>query len=295
MDLRITLSDIDDIENLKQLGINGVIVGMEFFSDRFKHFFSYEELSIIVSKAKALNIDVFVSVNVMIEEDELYNLRKHLIKLLKFDLKGIYFNDFAVLQIAEELNFQNLLIYQADTLMTNAFDAQVLMQEGIQACVIAKELTLKEVLNIASRESYFEFIIHGYINLSYSKRNFLTNYFNFLNVSKDIKDNYNLKIKEETRQSFMPIIETKYGTSIFSDVALCSFKEFFELKKCLKAAIIDDIFLTKEEVFDALYLYKNLTKENADQSFEKLQNKYPNTCYGSCFYYDKTARKKEEL
>lgn len=295
MDLRITLSDINDIEKFKECGVNGLIVGMEFFSDRFNKLFSYDDLSIIVNDAKKFGLDVFVSVNVMIEESDLYDLRKHLIKLLKFDLKGIYFNDFAVLQIADELNFKHLLIYQSDTLMTNAFDAQVLMQEGIQACVIAKELTLKEVLNIASRADYFEFIVHGYINLSYSKRNFLTSYYNFLKVDRQVIENFNLKIKEDTRDGLMPIIETKYGTSVYSDTVLCSFNELLELKKYLKAAIVDDIFLSKEEIFDALYLYMNLNEESAKFSFEKLQAKYPDTNYGTCFYYDKTARKKEEL
>lgn len=294
MDLKVTLSNIEYLKDFTQLNIKAIIVGMNQFSDRFNRYFSYFELDEIIKQAKALSIDVYVSVNAMIQEDELELLEKHLLMLKQKDIKGIYFNDFAVYNIAYENDMLSKLIYIPDTLITNSLDALFLLKQGIKSVVAAKELTLDEIVKMAKKLKNMELIIHGRINLSYSKRFFLRNYFKHIGKNKEVIDNHTLRIKEETRDTMMPIIETKYGTSIYSDMSLCSYNEFEILKRYLSAGIIDDIFMSKEELIDSINSYRlvggKITAQDIDLYMKK---RYPESNYGPCFYYEKTSKTKE--
>lgn len=294
MNLRVTLSNIEYLPTLANLGVEGVIVGMNQFSDRFNHYFSYADLDEIIDICKTLHIHVYVSVNAMVQEDELIELQEHLKRLKEKDIQAIYFNDFSVFQLAKSLQIVPKLIYTPDTLITNSLDAVFLLHQGLQAVVAAKELTLEEVLSMSKRIKRMELIIHGRINLSYSKRFFLRNYFKHLGKEQNTLDDYSLKIKEETRDTYMPIIETKYGTSIYSDMSLCSYLEFEELKKHIQVGIIDDIFMSKEELFDSIKCYLMIGGKISTHDIDLyMKRKYPESNYGSCFYYEKTSKTKE--
>lgn len=295
MKLRVVLSKKSYLNRLKDYDIEGVIVGVKGFSDRFNACFELSELPTLAKEIKSLGFKLYVNLNVMIEEKQLDHLRLVLQELLKLDLDGIYFNDFAILSIADEWNFKHLLIYQSDTLMTNSLDALCLINFGIKSVVIAKELTLDEILVLSSHCQNIEMIIHGRINLSYSKRHFIDSYYSFLGVEHNLQDNFNLRIKETTRDGFMPILETQYGTSVFCDSSLCSLVEFKTLSTAVSVGIIDDIFMQENELFDSLDLYTRIDELDPTVALSELRNKYPLANYGPCFYYDKTAKKKEEL
>lgn len=293
MNLRVTLSNIDYLRFFKDYNIEGVIVGLDRFSDRFNSYFTIDQLKEIIVLSKLNNLNVYVNLNVMIEEDEIDDLRHYLKELYKLELTGIYFNDFALLNIAYDLGMAHKMIYSADTLITNSLDALFYLKQGIKSVVVAKEITLNELIKMGQRCDNLELIIHGRINLSYSKRMFLTNYMNYINSDYPVKDNYHLTIKEETRDTRMPIIETKYGTSIYSDMSLCSFIEYDSLKALFSVGIIDDIFMSKDELLDTLGAYFELNQANAIMIDKKFKDKYPRVNYGSCFYYDKTTKTKE--
>lgn len=178
--------------------------------------------------------------------------------------------------------------------MTNSLDALFLLNQGLKGIVAAKELTLDEIIKMAKRVKKMELIIHGRINLAYSKRFFLSNYFKHIGKKYNVLDNYHLKIKEETRDTLMPILETKYGTSIYSDMSLCSYLEYEHLKRYLSAGIVDDIFMSKEELFDSINSYLLIGGKIDVKDIDLyMKKRYPESNYGACFYYEKTTKIKE--
>lgn len=116
-------------------------------------------------------------------------------------------------------------------------------------------------------------IIHGRINLSYSKRHFIDSYYSFLGVDHNLQDNFNLRIKETTRDGFMPILETQYGTSVFCDSSLCSLVSFKTLSQAVSVGIIDDIFMQENELFDSLDFYTRIDEIDPTVALSELRNK----------------------
>ena len=291
MELLVTLKKIEYLKKLKEFGVKGVICGTPVFSSRF--FFNLEELKQIKQECVNNGLDLYVSIDTMIEEKDRLLLIEYLDFLKKLDVDGIYFSDLAVYSVAKDFGLEDLLIYDPTTLMTNSLDANFYLSLGISSVVLAREITLEEILNIAKRtDNRVEMQIFGYLKTATSKRRFLSNYFKHLGQTYDVTDKESLRIVEETRDYEMPILENKYGTQIFTDYILNTYIEYPVLSKVLKRGIIDDIFLSEAELFDVLRDYSSLNEDNASLLLNNLKLKYYDRSFDTGYLYQKTNTTK---
>ncbi len=286
----LTLSNSDYLDRLKEYNIKAIIVGLDQFSDRFKRYYSLKELREIINKADSLGIKTYVSLNTIIHEFDLPKLYKYLDELRTLNIARIYFNDLAILEYARSNNCCELFSYNPDTLLSNSRDLEFFLKQNLASCVIAKELRLDEIKAIKSKLASFklDMIIHAKINLAYSKRMFLDNYYRFINKEKDLSYQNDLKIIEENREYAMPIYQSRYGTSVFSDYTFNILNEFKELNDLIDCGIIDDLFLDEKELFDSL---KAL---NGEYKLEDLKQLYPLSMYDSGFLYEYVDILKKE-
>ena len=147
---------------------------------------------------------------------------------------------------------------------------------------------LKKIFD--NKKTELSLVGHGYLDMFYSKRKLISNYFIYKsNDKKNIVDNDSFKLKEEMRpDSFYPILEDEAGTHIFRDKALNSFAEFNELKMGLDDFFIERIFMSDEEYYDSIAAYQ-------DQSLvEEFLIKYQDN-YNKGFYYQYTEKLKGDL
>ena len=284
MNILLTLSNINYLKDLyKYPLIKGIIIGQKDFSNRFNKYYNDQELNTIINTCNKYNLDIYLSINDIIHQNQLDKLDNYINKISKLPFKGIYFNDISIITLARKYNILNKLIYNPDTLLTNYHDCNFHLNNGILAIQLSKEITLDDIINCLKNTKNVHYIIHGYLNMSYSKRPFLKSYFQYINKSYNYLNNYNLRLIEATRNTKMPILEDDKYCSVFTDFILESYNQIDILTKYnLQYGIIDDIFLDKEHLFDILDLYHNHIDYNL------FINKYNSFNYSNGYYYKKT-------
>ena len=280
----VTLSNINNLTKLKQNNIDGIILGQQVFSNRFNTYYNDIELNNIIIQCNKLNLEIYLNINDIIFEEDINKLEQYIIDTNKLDITGIIYNDISIYYICKKHNILDKLIYNPDTLMSNTKDINYYLDKGIKSVMISKEITLEEIHNIINNSNNkLSLIIHGRLNMSYSKRHFIKNYYEYLNKEYNIDNKLNITLIEQTREHKMPILETNKGCSIYTDFTLESFNEIKGLEELgLGYAIIDDIFMDDNELFDTIKVYNN------ELSISEFYDKYKLKNYSTGYYYNKT-------
>lgn len=288
---------IEDIIPMKQAGAAAVMISTPFFSVRGAALFEVSQLPEVKSLCVEQEIEMFVQVNRFFVEEELDALRIHLKQLKDLEVDGIYFTDEGVLHLANELDMADKLMYHPDTLLTNHMDVNFYLEQNLHSIVLAKEITLEEIVSIASLSdaSKIEVMIHGRLNMMHSKRPLISHYLNFINKEVDIKHKYSLYVMEETRDAHMPILEDDQGTHVFSGFTQCFFDEIKVLEKAgIGYVRIDSIFYDGAYGIAMLKAYQDILqdKRSSDEIMRWYQEAYPNDNIASGFLYTKTSKTK---
>ncbi|MFV0255406.1 MAG: U32 family peptidase [Erysipelotrichaceae bacterium] len=284
------ISTLSNIEEISEINIDVWLLSLKGYSWKANTYFTLEQIEDII---KNNSKEFWVVINKMVEEDDLAIIKETLIKLKQIGVKGIVYCSLAVYQLAKSLEMTDLLIYQADTLITNKKDAEV-FKELNKAVIIAKELPIKDILNIVG-DNYADFgmHIHGFLNMSYSKRKFLTNYFAYLNQDFNNKGNYFLQ--EETRSLKMPILEEELGTSIYTGWILESLEYFKEINLKVKYLIIDSLFLSSSQLQATVAAYHCLIAGGSLEQARGLLPLVKNHDYNTGYHNLKTKKTQEEI
>lgn len=292
MEIVVTLKNINNLNKIRQSGADGIIYGGPFCL-RFNY--SIDELKIINNFCLTNNIKQYISIDSFIFEDDKVSLYEYFDLIKSFNVDGIYFSDLAIIEFAREYGLVDKLIYDPDTLLTNSLDIAFYLSKGID-CVLSRELTLEEVNKILTKlPRQIDMQVFGHLKMSYSKRKFLSNYFNHLNKDINVDGKRNLTLEEESRSYCLPIIEDKYGTRIYTDYILSMVEELVYLKDKIKRAIFDDTFIKENDlVFDVIKAARKVTRENIDFIIDDLNNKYPDINVSKGYLYNKTTLTKEE-
>lgn len=159
--------------------------------------------------------DLFVSVNKIFHNSELDDLKSYLEYLKTKKIKGIFFSDFAVLNICKKLDMLDLLIYDPTTYIVNYKELEFF--EGlIKGVVISPFISLEELKEFKSDKLELFFLGNGRIPLFYSKRKLIKNYTLYHNIDYNFQSQ-RLCLKEQLRENeFYPIVEDNNGTFVYS-------------------------------------------------------------------------------
>ncbi|MDD3129006.1 MAG: U32 family peptidase [Candidatus Izemoplasmatales bacterium] len=280
------LKTVEEIEKLIDLGVDVLSVDTPL-AVRGINKEIYDELDKIVK----YNKPVYLFLNKMIHEDDIDLVRSILQDAKEKGVSGIVVGDITVMIIAREYEMQDRVIYQPGTMNTNSFDSDYFFMNSIKGITISKEITLEEIKKILeNKKTEFSLVGHGFLDMFYSKRKLLSNYFVYKNiVHENIVNNQGFRLKEEMRkESFYPILEDEFGTHIFRDKALESFSEIKELEGKLDDFFVERIFLDDEEYYESIKAYKN--EEFIPEFLRKYKDKY-----NKGFFYQYTEKLKGDL
>ena len=170
-----------------------------------------------------------------------------------------------------------------------------ILKQGIASAVISRELTLSEVRHIVQNNpKRVDMQIFGHLRLSYSRRKFLTNYFRQIGKEYDYLNKDTLKLVEEKRDYALPVMEDDQGTMIYSDYLFEMVRELVELRKDLRAGIVDTLFMEDESLIVQICRdLARLTPENKEFIRNNLIYNHPDN-YSTGFLYQKTNISKDE-
>ena len=291
--INILCSPIDELEmlKLKEAGCNMVLLSDEFHGTRMPAFFSMNKLDMMIDNAKKWDLKVVIAMNRIYMEEDLNSIDPYLEYLVKKDVDYIYYNDPCIYIHALKYDITDRLIYNPDTLCSNSFDINFMLHKGIYGCVIAKELTLQQMCEIAGKTNNSMVIIHGYLNMSYSKRLLLDSYLDMINKDIDLKHNYHLKLKEATRNDYMPVYEDDKCTCIYTPYVQESFEELnILIDSGVNNFIIERSFVDIDMICDAIRAYRDIESgKDAKLIKEAFYQKYDNYPLSSGYMYQKTT------
>ena len=277
MELIASVYSLNDIPRYTELGMTGCILSCDYFATRHGKYYTKEEIEKAVKENTGIKF--YTNINRIFAQDELELLKEHLTWCKEVGFAGIYYSDPAVYMVAKSLGIHDILIFNQDTVLTNSLDIQGYLDLGIKRCVISREITLDEIKGIISRcGPKLELMVHGHMNLSYSKRRLVSCYFD--EIGADLDTNCMYTLEEETRKDKMFITQDDQGTHIFTGTRLQMLEEVKELN--LQAIRIETIFMNAEEIAKAISAYnKVLNHEEVDTTFS-------GELYTSGYLYQKT-------
>lgn len=291
MEVLVTLRQNKGLERILPL-VDGVIIG-KYFTTGYN--FEMEELKSISEYVKSHNRKVYVVMDNFISEDEKMLLYEYFDYIDGLDVDGIYFHDLGIYDVAKSYGMLSKLIYDGKQVLCNSLDTAFILDRGIDSVVLSRELTLQEISSIVkNNEGRVDLQVFGHLRMSYSKRKFLTNYFNEINKEYDYLNKKTLSLVEEQRNYRMPILEDDYGTTIYTDFIFEMFNEIASLKPFLKRAIVDTLFIEDEGLIQQVCRdLRRITIENKDFLKDSLLHNYPNN-YSSGYLYQRTNITKDE-
>ena len=273
-ELIITPKSIEEIKIYKNADC--YLLGNESFCVRYNHSYSNEEIIEASNLIKSLKKKIYINVNKIFQEFDLEGLKEYLIFLKNINVDGIFFSDFAVLKFAKELNIEDKCVLYHETYPLNTSDLEVILSFGIQGVIISKEAEIKTLVN-ATKFNNVGMTAFGHIEIFNSKRKLLETYSKEHNITKELVNNYNVKVKEMTRDNLYPLYQDKNGTNIFTSFVYSALKDFKKLNDLnMKYFIIDSIFLDQEYVLEVLNIF-NKIRNNEEVDLDKFYNesKYP--------------------
>lgn len=290
MELLVTLRDNRYIDKIKNT-CDGIIVGALFTSG---YDYTADDLIKINEFCHENRLKMYIQMENFISEDELGLAFDYLCFLNKLDVSGIYYHDLGVYELADSIDIAGKLIYDGSTVLCNSLDVAFHMSTGINGVKISNELTLDEVTDIVmNNPGVCDMQLFGHLRMSYSKRNFLKNYFKEINKNYDYFNKDTLYLVEEKRDYKMPIVEDYSGTKIYTDYIFEVYHELAILKPYLKRGIIDTLFIKDDRIVQVLRDYKRVTNENGKFLFESFKANYPDN-YSSAYLFEKTNITKDE-
>lgn len=203
-------------------GCGGIIVGLKDLSTNYDVALTTEEIKKL--KKQYPNIEIFVSINKNIFNDELDELEHSLKELDSIGINGVLFYDLSVLYLRNKNKLKLDLVWNQTHMVTNYNTCNYYHDLGVNYAYLATEITLEEINEIKSKTAMKLFAFaYGYPIMAHTRRTLLTNY--FLNRNKKysnqvchIYDNNNhFSIKEDQTGTTFLNDEIVNGTCLITD------------------------------------------------------------------------------
>lgn len=266
---------------------NSFIIGLKDFSINYLEY-SIEEIRKL--REKYPNIELFVSVNKNIFNDDLPLLKEKLIELSKLDIEGVLFYDLSILSIVKEYNLALPLIWGQEHMTTNYNTCNYYYDKGCKYVYLSNEITVDEIKEI-KENTKIKIInyIFGYPDVSFSKRKLLTNY--FLAKNEEKKNDWYL-ISSDNNSYY--IKENKLGTRILYGKILNGIMPFNDLYDISSYGIFNEELIDHKLFIKCLDVFKKLENKvisvnDANREIEKLTESND-----TVFYYKKTIYKVKD-
>ena len=235
LELSSFAKDLDGLKIALESGADSVYIGGQTFGmDTISNKFSMEDLEEGINFAHERNKKVYVTISLLPHNNDFIKLEEYLLKLNEIKVDGLILSEPGTLEIVRKVvpNMKVHMGIQAN--IYNYETAKFYYDLGVKRVVIAKELSLKDIIDIrknAPLDLEIEAFIHGSMVMSYSGRRLLSNYLTSRDAGKyDEEKHYNL-VEEKRPDEYCPIYEDEGGTIFYAAKDLCMIEFIPELIK----------------------------------------------------------------
>jgi putative protease len=240
MKFAVTIQETKMLQNYIDANVDVLIVQNKDITPRGTNSFEMDDLASMIEQAHQEHVAVYLQMTLMIHEDSVQTVKKWLEWAKKQSIDGILFADTGVIPIAKAYGILDRLMYQPGTLTTNTYDLTFWKNQGLKGIVLAREITLKDIVKFKSDATFRVGIIgHGYLNMFHSKRPLITNFYKYQEIDEPVYEQ--LELVEEKRQERYPVVENTHGTHIFRPKPMHSFEALDALEQVIDLFIIDGV------------------------------------------------------
>ena len=240
------------------LGINGYSVNMPFYIE-------IEDLEEITKKT---NKEIFISINKNIFNNEIENLKKILIKLNDYNIKGVFYYDISLVNLKEKLNLKYDLVWNQEHLTTNYLTVNYWFNKGVKYTCLSNEITVREIKEIKQNtKSKLIVQMFGYVPMMNSKRHLVNNYKEEFKISDNSDINY-----IEKENNVYPIVDDKNGTTVYTNKILNGIKDVLDID--VDYILLNSFMINKQEFNEVLKMYKTVTNEKKQEYYDKIKNMF---------------------
>lgn len=158
-------------------GADAVYIGGKQFSLRARASnFDLDMIKELVDFAHELNKKVYITMNIVFHDDDIFGLDEYLLYLESIKVDAIICSSMIVIERAKLLTKLEIHL-STQFSVTNSQLVNYFYNEGIKRVVLARELSLLEIEQVKKKaEADLEIFIHGGMCVSYSGRCTLSNY-----------------------------------------------------------------------------------------------------------------------
>ncbi|SHK08225.1 peptidase U32 family protein [Desulforamulus aeronauticus] len=224
------LAPAGDLEKLKiavLYGADAVYLGGRQFSLRAgAGNFDDQELLAGIEFAHRHQVKVYVAINIYAHNQDLDKLPAYLDFIAKAGADAVIASDPGVVDMVLNLQPQLAVHLSTQANTTNWASAALWKRLGVERIVLARELSLPEISEIASRvDIELESFVHGAMCMSYSGRCLLSNFMtgrdaNRGDCAQSCRWRYHL-VEEKRPGQYFPVEEDDRGTYFMSSKDLC--------------------------------------------------------------------------
>ena len=203
-------SNLDELDNLAKMDINGFILGINNYSVELPFYIDIEDVSNIVDKYS--DKEIIISLNKIMHNNDLPKLKEILLVLSKINNIKVMFYDMSIYKIVKDNNLNINLIVSQEHLNTSVSSNRFYEKIGIKYSYVSSDITKDELLDIKKNTNLkILFNVYGYVPIFNSRRRLITNYLDYINVTKD-SNIYYLELENKK----YPIVESELGSTIYT-------------------------------------------------------------------------------
>jgi len=197
--------------------------------------FTMAELAEGIQYAHRLGRKVYVPVNIIPHNDDLPELARYLEQLAALKPDAIILSDPGVLALCRQVAPKIELHLSTQANAVNSAAVRFWHEQGIKRVILARELSLAEISEIAIQvpDVELEIFVHGAMCISYSGRCLISNYLSGRDANKGECAHpcrYSYALVEEKRPGqFFPITEDHRGTYVMNSKDLCLYPHLADI------------------------------------------------------------------
>ena len=216
-------------------------------------------------------IELFVSLNKNIFNEDLKDLKEKLQELATLKIAGILFYDLSILSFVKKLNLNIPLVIHQTHMVTNYNICNYYFERGVKYAYLSAEITESEMALISKKSNILLMATFvGHLIISHSKRKLVSNYFVY--IKKEKSKDLNTIEEKNSKQKYY-IKETNLGTDILTKDILNGTRAFCLLKEKIEYAILDNNLIDDTIFLQVLKLYNKYLNQKIEESLflEKVQ------------------------
>jgi U32 family peptidase len=229
-ELCVPASNLNVLKYAVAYGADAVYIGGGKYNLRtFGDNFTLDELHQGVEFAHSHNVKVYFTLNAIISENEIEDLRDYIGKIKDIEFDAFIISDPAVMQLLKQIIPAARIHISTQTSTSNSLAVNFWASRGASRINLAREVTYSDLCNIITHKNpdttEIEVFVHGALCISYSGRCMLSKYMSGRDANKGQCSHscrWQYFLMEEKRQNmFFQIDQDKRGTYIYNSRDLC--------------------------------------------------------------------------